>query len=509
MSSLRDPWLWGLLGIATAISFLSMPALRYDGDVNAWEMEAESLVQRGELAVRPSVAESLPASAPYFVFNSKTGNWYSKYGIGNTLIYALPLAFERFVLGKTAVDPPAEIFGKTSGPYSVTRRLLLFNGFNLVLTGLLALVLYRLARCYTTSGLTGLLFVLACLYSTYLWNYTRAQSSQVYQVLCFSLALLFLVRFARHSTHEAPGQSRDLLWCVLSFSALCLIKPVFFPLLGLLGLALVLIGWDGRSSPVAQIASNLQKNTREYLLYGVLPLLALCTIVLAVNEVKFGSPFKLGYGRETELFAGRLADSIPAYLFAPRYSIFIHFPLLAIGMLGIPRFWQQYRYELLVGWSFFATMFFIYSSYSYWTAEASYGPRYLLFALPVLSLPAVSVVDRLRCAKGLWQQTLPCVALAALVLGGAYAQTLVNRLEFHTFFRLRQQFQLIDRRDPELRDYLRNTNTAVFNRDFIRYRDHGVVPIPLQRLALEVSAERYRNVETSVRAHLSSNHYFW
>ena len=75
----RDPWQWGLLGLVMAISFLSLPALRYDGDVNAWEMEAESLVHRGQLAVRASVAESLPASAAYFVFNPQTGNWYSKY----------------------------------------------------------------------------------------------------------------------------------------------------------------------------------------------------------------------------------------------------------------------------------------------------------------------------------------------------------------------------------------------------------------------------------------------
>jgi len=48
----RDPWLWGLLGSVLAVGILSMPALRYDGDVNAWEMEAESLVYQGRIAVR-------------------------------------------------------------------------------------------------------------------------------------------------------------------------------------------------------------------------------------------------------------------------------------------------------------------------------------------------------------------------------------------------------------------------------------------------------------------------
>ena len=56
---------------------------------------------------------------------------------------------------------------------------------------------------------------------------------------------------------------------------------------------------------------------------------------------------------------------------------------------------------------------------------------------------------------------------------------------------------------------MRNTNTAIFNRDFIRYRDTGAPPLPMQRLKRVVSAERYAKLETAVRAHLSSNHYFW
>ena len=505
----RDPWLFGLLGLVFAIGFLSMPAFRYDGDVNAWEMEAESLVYQGRLVVRPSVAESVTANAPYFVFNSKTGYWYSKYGIGNTLVYALPLAFERFVLGQSKLSDPSEIFGETAGPYQIKRRLLLLNGFNLLLSGLLALVLYRLARLYTESGLTASSFVLACLYSTYLWNYTRAQSSQIYQVLLFSTAMLFLLRFARRSGSETVGGARDLLWCVVSLSALCLVKLAFAPLIGVLGIALVLIGWDGRSNVATHVISDLRSNAKTYFCYGVVPLLALGAIVFWVNNLKFGAPFNTGYEREIDLFGASLAESIPAYLFAPRYSIFIHFPLLAVALLGIPRMWKRNHAELLLAWSCFATMFLIYSSYTYWTAEASYGPRYLLFALPVLSLPAVAVVDGLRHAKSGPRRAIASLVLASLILASTYAQTLVNRLEFHTFFRLRQEFQRMDRSDAEQGNYFRSTNTAVFNRDFIRYRERDIVPVPLRRLESKLSAEGYQNLEASVRAHLDSNHYFW
>ncbi|MCP5044859.1 MAG: hypothetical protein GY944_27845 [bacterium] len=502
-SAARDPWLWGLLATVLVTSGLSLPALRYDGDANAWEMEAESLVHRGRLAVRASVAESLPPSAPYFVFNRNTGRWHSKYGIGNTVIYALPLAFERYVLGITDLDPPGTIFGKTSGPYATTRRLILFNTFNLLLTLWLASALYRLARLYTPHCATAVFFALACLYATYLWNYTRAHSSQIYQVLFFSLAMLHLVRFARHA------QPRNLLCATLCLVSLCAVKLVFLPLLAVTALGVVLIGWTVRENPLAHISQNLRANLPTYLAYACIPIATLLAVLLWVNDVKFGSALNLGYERETNLFSGSLLASIPAYLFRPRFSIFIHFPLMVVALFGLRDFWRRHAWEVAVPWACFLTMFLLYANYTYWMGEASYGPRYLLFGLPVIALPAVAVLDALRGAVGSWPRRTAAVALLLLLATSAYAQVLVNRLEFHTFFRLRTQFLSAQRNDPELVAYLRDENTALFNRDLIRFRDGGEPPFALTHLASELDPERYRNLEDAVRAHLASNHLFF
>ena len=112
-------------------------------------------------------------------------------------------------------------------------------------------------------------------------------------------------------------------------------------------------------------------------------------------------------------------------------------------------------------------------------------------------------------SRGFLRRDLPCIAIALLVTGSVYAQTFVNRLEFHAFFRLRQQFQLSERKDDELWSYLRNTNTAAFNRDFIRYRDEDIQPTPMLRLKEILDPQRFQNLETSVRSQLSSNHYFF
>ena len=499
----RDPWLLGLLAAVLLVSTLSLPAVRYDGDVNAWEMEAESLVHRGQLAVRAAVAESLPRSAPYFVFNPESGQWYSKYGIGNTLIYSIPLAFERFVLGRSELDPPGSIFGATTGPYDITRRLGLFNAFNLLLVLALASTLYRLTRLYTDRPQSAVVYVLACLYATYLWNYTRAHSSQIYQVLFFSLAMLHWIRFARED------RDANLRGCTLALVALASVKLVFLPLLGVFALATLAIGREPGTNPLAHGVARLRENAGRYAIQVGIPIAALAVLLLVVNDIKFGSPLRMGYEREANLFGGSLAASVPAYLFRPRFSVFVHFPILAFALLGLPALWRKHAGEVALAWAAFLTMFGLYANYTYWMGEASYGPRYLLFGLPVLALPLVAWLDALAHESRAWRRGVATGAFIALVATSLYAQVLANRLEFHTFFRLRTQFLTLAPSDPELVAYLRDENTALFHRDFLRYRDGGPKPFPLLHLEAKLGAERSRQLEAAVRAYLASNHLFF
>jgi len=495
-----------LLGVVFVVSLLSLPAVRYDGDVFAWEMEAEGLVHRGRLDVRPSVAESLPNNAPFFLFNPETGRWHSKYGIGNTFLYALPLAFERFVLGVEEVDPPGSIFGKANGPYAGTRRLALFNAFHLLLTLWLAGALFRLAREYTPHPSTAVGFALLCLYSTYLWNYTRAHSSQIYQVLFFTLAVLHFVRLSRRGVEHGR---RNLLFGALSLAALCSVKTVFLPLVAVFGVAVLLIGGDASAPSVSRALRNLRTHFADHARYALLPIAGLVLLLAVANEIKFGAPWKMGYAREANLWTGQLSESIPAYLFGPRFSIFLHFPLLIPAAFGLRRMWQERRFEYACIALMFALLFGIYANYTFWRGEASYGPRYLLFGLPALSLPLVYVLDGLRMETGRLRRSVTTVLLSLFIAVSLAAQIEANRLEFHAFFRLRHQFHSIDTRDPALNRYLLETHTALFNRDFIRFRDQGIQPLPLARLEASLPPARYARVEEAARSYLAGNHLYF
>jgi hypothetical protein len=64
------------------------------------------------------------------------------------------------------------------------------NLFNLVLSVAAAAYLALLARRYTTSNATMSIFVIASFYSTFWWNYLRAQTFETYVTL-FMLAFYF------------------------------------------------------------------------------------------------------------------------------------------------------------------------------------------------------------------------------------------------------------------------------------------------------------------------------
>ncbi len=509
----EDVALWGLLTLVLVINLLAMPALRYDGDANAWEMEAESLVQRGRLEVTPSIAELIGRGAPYFIFNRETGRYHSKYGIGNTLVYTIPLLFERFVLGVSEPSRPEGIFGRPGGAvYRIDRRIQLLNGFNILLSLLLAWVLYRLASLYPSAPQSRLLFVLACFYSTYLWNYLRAHSSQIYQCLFFSVALLFLIRYRRKVIHEKDplgfAEGRDLLWSALALSALCLVKTAFLPLVGIWAVTVLLILQRGAEQSFGQIWKSLRDNLGLLLGYAAFPIVLLVTILLVVNDIKFGSPFRFGYARDTNLFGAPLSESVPGYLFHPRYSIFIHFPVLVVALFGLPKFWRRHRFELVVSWAFFLVMFAVNSNYIFWKGEAAVGPRYLLFALPALSLPFVSVLESLSYQRARLRRGLLTAAVALLLGFSTMMQTKLNALEFHVFFRFRDVFLRSEFADPELFAYFRTRNTALLHAEFLAFRDRGEPPFPLRKARESLDPERYADLEALVREHLESNYYF-
>jgi hypothetical protein len=466
-----------LLAVAVAlVNIASMPGQFLDGDPAAWREEARSLVVRGELSVPAEFAAKFFDRGQYFTEHASNGRWYSKYGLMNALVSVPPFAFQAAFAGNVA----------ETGTYP---SLLAFNLWNVVLSVALALLLYALAGCYTTRTSVRVIFVLATLYASALWFYLRAQSGELYQAVFFAALFLCLVRFLR-------TRAWGWLGGVWLFAAALLLTRVAYGML--LPLIAVVVWYCVRPSPGRSI------------LILVLPPAVALALLGWINHVKFGSPWMTGYHQWNAGVVdptGRLADGLWGFLFSPRFSAFAHFPLLILALAGAREFWRRHRPEALALLALFVPYLFFVSKLSIWAGEFSYGPRYLVFALPVLSLPAVVLIDWVLENSRAWRARAVAAAAVVVLAYSTYLQIQVNRLGFWAYYEARAALELVY--SDAAADWFRDRHVGVVSADLIRHRDNLAALPWFAEFRRRVSPEIAQQYLRAVRHIVDRGNWYW
>ncbi len=457
-----------LAAAVAAFNFAAMPGQFLDGDPAAWREEARSLLLAGELAVPGESAGRFGEAGQYFVRNQATGRWYSKYGVMNSLMALPPLWAQRLAGG--------DVSERLTYP-----SLFWFNLWNIALSAVLAALLYGVAGLYTRRIGVRVLFVAATLYCSALWFYQRAQSSELYQALFFTALFLCVAHFLRARAWAWLGGA----W--LFALALVLTRVSY----GLLLPLVALLGWY-----VWRRSWQEPRPARATLALALLapPLLALAVLAW-VNQVKFGAPWVTGYHQwrpETVAPTGRLADGLWGFLFSPRFSIFAHFPLLLLALFGAREFWRRHRLEAIVLLAVFVPFLLFISKLPVWAGEFSYGPRYLLFVLPVLSAPAIVFADSVIERWPAWRARALAAAAIACLAWSAWLQVQVNRLGFWIYYEARSALELAY--SDAAAEFFRDRHVGVVNTDLLRYRP-DLTKLPyfpeFQRRASTELAEKY------------------
>lgn len=423
-----------LLAAALALfNFASMPGQFLDGDPAAWREEARSIVLRGELAVPAEFASRFFEPGQYFVRNELSGRWYSKYGVMNSLM-SLPPLWAQAAAGGDISRP---------GTYP---SLLAFNLWNVFLSALLALLLYALASLYTPRISVRFVFVLGTLYASALWFYLRAQSSELYQAVFFAALFLCLAKVLRtRSSYWLAGA-----WL---FAGLLLLTRVSF---GLLLPIIGLLAW---------------RQERRLTLGMLIPPIVAVSLLAYVNYAKFGSPLLTGYHAwrpEVSSLSGSLADGLWGFLFSPRFSLFLHYPLLILALLGAREFWRRQREDAIAMAALFVPFLLLISKLPLWAGEFSYGPRYLLFLVPVLSLPAVLFIDSMIESIATWRARAWAAIVVACLAYSTYLQVQVNRLGFWTYYEARAALEVAY--SDAAAEWFRDRHVGVISADLLRHR---------------------------------------
>jgi hypothetical protein len=158
------------------------------------------------------------------------------------------------------------------------------------------------------------------------------------------------------------------------WAAACLLKPILWVTVPLFFLATALEARRARS------------------VSGTLPALGVFAAALCLhglgNLALYGSLLETGYGSEILRFTTPLGDGLFGLLLAPGRSVFLYAPVAAVGLLGLSRAPRPARI-LCAGTPLL--LLFVVARWWSWEGGASWGPRHLLPALPLLVAPAALV----------------------------------------------------------------------------------------------------------------------
>ena len=423
-----------LLTAIFIINFIDMPSMFTCGDAACWREEARSIVRDGRLWIDQRIATNFFEPGQFFVLNKTNGHWYSKFGIGNTLMSLPPTLMVRMI-------------GEPS-------QLLIFNCYQIFLSLLLAGTLYWVSGWYTERRWTRVVFVLATFYTTFLWYYQRAITSEIYQILFFVSYFAFFMKFLR-GLAVTQGRPASRHWAALLaawffVAALASTRILFGVMIPLTAIA-----------TACAIAMSIPRQLQwgavgRCTAWLLVPATLIVVLLGIINQIKFGSPWLTGYHQwhpEIHFPTYPMWDGMYGFLFDPRYSIFLYFPVLVFALPAWRDFYRKHRLDAVtIGLMSLALMGILSKTWN-WRGDATYGPRYMIFALPLMAIPFVLFIDVLweKIRSETFFRNGPAVAahkkslthflpgaIAVVIVGclvySAYLQIQVNRLKFLAYY---------------------------------------------------------------------------
>jgi len=410
---------WLLLAVVATVGVVCMPRDMYPGDPMAMREETRAILLRGELAVSEVVVREYASSDPgqYIVDNPRNGRSYSKYGSMAAWFYLLPMGIERLIEGGLP-------------PFSSPRRVVYLNIFNVLLSLLVAASLFRTAQRFGAAPWLAATYVGLCFYTTFLWNYLRVQNSDIMQLLMFAWAVTAFLDVLE-ARQERGGSWNSVIRLWLACGALLLTKIAYLLVGPLFAVGLLM---DRKTRVGGSWLAAFVAETKVH----VVPASVVVGLWLGLNALKFSSPWLTGYHvwrPEFHGFTGDPFDALYHLLFTAQWGLGFCFPVLLLALPFIGRWCRQdpVRYGTLLGIG--VTYLLVFAMLPCWRGEMCYGPRYWLFVLPFVALPAVDAIASL--ASGTRTARIALVLVGAGLLYSTALQWQVNKYSFLAFYSLR------------------------------------------------------------------------
>jgi hypothetical protein len=301
----------------------------YDGGT-MYEV-TKSMVDRGTFAV-PEEWNALPG---------RDGLAYSRYGLGLSVVAALPYALSR---------PLGDLLGRpedvSSGAVSSVMPLI---------AAALVAALYLLARRMNAGVVPALIVAVGAVVGTFMLPYSKDFFSEPLATLLLVIAIERMLAGRTATAGLAMGAA------ILTRPQTLLFAPV-----------LVLVAWHqhGRSGLVRTVT-------------GLAPGLIL---TFAYNILRFQDPFLFGY--QDSGFTTPFIDGARGLLFEPTKSVFLFAPIVVLLPFALRRLWRRDRPAFVLIGGNLAITFVMIATWFAWHGGWCWGPRLLLPGI----IPAIAAI---------------------------------------------------------------------------------------------------------------------
>jgi hypothetical protein len=373
------------------------------GDAHPVYDVAEALVERQEV--------SIPTRWPPIISLGRNDKIYALSVIGPSLMQIPGATIRHFVLKWADKKPPLE----RQAIHDLSLPMAAHVG-PAALGALTCLLFFSLCgRLGVSRGMT-LWGTAAVGFGSIVAVYARSSYSEIAQVACFTGFFGRLVIMRKEAS--VRGGVALGLWAGMLLNS----KLVYAATIAGAGLLLL---WDWRRQP-RQLLPILAGAA-----LGFAPWVA---AMLLYNWVRWGGPLNMGPHQGG--FTAPTWIGLFGLFFSPGKSIFLYTPPLFLSLFALPQALRKHRDLLLVILMTVGPVVYVSASLLFWTGDYAWGPRYLVFATPVLLLPGLLVFDeKLQAARG-WARRGLRGLLGTVLAAGIFVQVLGSAFYWDHWIRI-------------------------------------------------------------------------
>jgi len=356
--------------------------------------ESDGMRARSEEALAGGVNSGLP------LVQGEDGEWYSWFGAGQALV-GVPL----YVAGRAValLGPGVEERHAERSWYGVGRSEyhahFMVGWRNALLGALTCWLVFEVARRSGVSRRAAFLAALTYGLASFAWPQARSNLSDVQAGCALFAAYAMILRVRERYRRLRKPRRLELVLFGVSLGVAFLTRVLTAPAIAVLLVAFGCIVKRGRERRAGELGTT-SAPLLPLLAWSLGPALACMLLWLVFNAIRFGNPLESGYGAAVfsgTFFGNSLHHGLAGLVLSPGRGLV----WLAPALLLLPVGWSQARHrrELCWRWVVVAISLAVFvppAMTHTWHGAWTYGPRYVLPALPFLWIGVALAIERGR-----------------------------------------------------------------------------------------------------------------